>query len=110
HCAEIAVQLALTGVTRVRRFRVGEPSFFSAPVHMVLRLPGIGTAAAETEHRTAHRLDGHVARQNEQIGPRELRAVLLLNRPEQTARLVEIAVIRPRVQRRETLLATAAAA
>src|SRR5690606_33994104 len=108
--AQIAVQFAIAGIAAVRTFAVREPRFFSAPVHMVLRLPSIGATAAETEHRTAHRLDGDVARENEEVGPRQLCAVLLLDRPKQAARLVEVAVIRPRVERRETLLTTTAAA
>ena len=70
----------------------------------------VRTAAAETKHRPAHRLDGDIAGENEQIGPRKLRAVLLLDRPQEATRLIEVAVIRPRVQRREALLTTTAAA
>src|ERR1700754_4000433 len=77
---------------------------------MVLRLPHVGAAAAEAEHRAAHRLDGHVAGEDHQVGPRNLGAVLLLDRPEQAARLVEVAVIRPGVERSEALLAAPAAA
>src|SRR5262249_41537319 len=45
-----------------------------------------------------------------QVGPRELAAVLPLDRPQETACLVEIGVVRPTVERREALLATAGAA
>ena len=44
------------------------------------------------------------------VGPGQLLAVLLLHRPEQAAGLVEVAVVRPRVQRGEALRAGAAAA
>jgi hypothetical protein len=58
----------------------------------------------------AHRLVGDVAGQDDQVGPAELVAVFLLDRPQQAARLVEVAVVRPGVERRETLVAGAAAA
>ncbi len=110
HGAEIAGKFAVARVAAVRRFAIGKPSFFSAPVHVVLRLPYIGAAAAEAEHRAAHRLNRDVAGEDEQIRPRELGAVLLLDRPQQTAGLVEVAVVRPRIQRRKTLLPTSTAA
>ena len=43
--------------------------------------------------------------QNHKVGPRNLVAVLLLDRPQQPARLVEVHVVRPAVEWRETLLA-----
>ena len=52
----------------------------------------------------------HVAGEDEQVGPGELLAVLLLDRPQQPARLVEAGVVRPAVERREALGAAAAAA
>ena len=52
----------------------------------------------------------HVAGQDQQVGPGDLLAVLLLDRPEQPARLVEVRVVRPAIQRSEALLAFAAAA
>jgi hypothetical protein len=47
---------------------------------------------------------GDVAGEDHQVGPGDLVAVLLLDRPEQAARLVEVAVVRPAVERREALL------
>src|SRR4030095_5773292 len=44
-----------------------------------------------------------------EVGPRDLAPVLLLDRPQQAARLVEAHVVRPAVERREALLSPAAA-
>ena len=54
-------------------------------------------AASETEGFEAHRFEGEIARQNHQIGPGNLAAVLLLQRPQQAARFVEVCVIGPTV-------------
>src|SRR4030095_6236611 len=88
---------------------VGEPLGLLAPVHLLVRLPDVGTAAAEAERLEAHRLQRDVAREDHQVGPGDLLAVLLLDRPEQAARLVQAHVVRPAVERREALLAPAAA-
>ena len=45
-----------------------------------------------------------------EIGPGEFAAVFLLDRPQQPARLVEVGVVRPGIERREALLAGAGAA
>src|SRR3546814_2495908 len=42
--------------------------------------------------------------EDEQVGPTDLAAVFLLHRPQQAARLVEIAVVGPTVERGEALL------
>ena len=52
----------------------------------------------------------HVAGEDHQVGPRDLVAVLLLDRPQQATGLVEVAVVGPAVQRREALLAAIGAA
>src|SRR5664279_4642762 len=67
-------------------------------------------AAAEAEGLEAHRLQGAVAGQDHEVGPRELAAVHLLDGPEQTARLVQVAVVGPAVEGGEALLATAGTA
>ncbi len=46
----------------------------------------------------------------EQVGPGDLPAIFLLDRPQEPARLVEIHVVRPAVEGRETLLAGPGAA
>ncbi len=88
---------------------VREPRALGAPVH-VIGLPHVLAAAPEAEGREAHRLQGAVAREDDQVRPRDPAAVLLLDRPQQPARLVEVHVVRPAVERCEPLLAAGAAA
>jgi hypothetical protein len=104
HRAQRPLQLAVAGVALV-----SEPRVLRAPVDL-LRLPDVLAAEAEAERLEAHRLERDVAGEDEQVGPRELAAVLLLDRPEQAARLVEARVVGPAVQRREPLRALPAAA
>ncbi len=87
-----------------------QPLHLRAPVHVEVRLPDVFAAGREAEGAKAHRLERHVAGQDQQVGPGDLLAVLLLDRPEQAARLVDVDVVRPAVQRREALLAASAAA
>ncbi len=84
---------------------MADPLLLRAPVDVALGLEHVLAAAAEAEHRPAHGVDGDIAGQDEQVGPADRLAVLLLDRPEQPPRLVEVAVVRPAVQRREALLA-----
>ena len=87
-----------------------QPLGFPAPVDVLIRLPDVLAAAAEAEGLEAHRLQRDVAGEDHEVGPGDLAAVLLLDRPEQAARLVQADVVRPAVERREALLASAAAA
>ena len=80
-----------------------DPLAFGAPVD-ALRLVDVGAAAAEAEHRSAHRFNRDVPGEDEQIGPADVLAVFLLDRPQQAAGLVEVAVVRPGIERSETLL------
>ena len=73
-------------------------------------MPDVFAAEAEAEGLQAHRLVGDVAGEDDQVGPAELVAVFLLDRPQQAAGLVEVDVVRPGVERREALVAGAAAA
>ena len=66
-----------------------------APIDVVLGLVDVLAAAAEAEDRAAHRFDRDVAGEDQQVGPAEVAAVFLLDRPEQAPRLVEIGVVRP---------------
>ncbi len=84
-----------------------EPFGLAAPVHVQVRFPHVGAATGKTEGLETHGFQGHVAGEDQQVGPGNLLAILLLDGPEQAARLVQAHVVGPAVQRRETLLAAA---
>ena len=88
---------------------VAEPRVLGPPEDL-LGLPDVLAAEAEPEGRQPHRLVGAVAREDQEVGPGDLPAVLLLDRPEQAARLVQAHVVRPAVERGEALGAAAATA
>ena len=88
---------------------VAEPGVLGTPEDL-LGLPDVLAAEAEAEGLEAHVLQRDVAGEDEQVGPRDLLAVLLLDRPEQAAGLVEVGVVGPAVERREALAAVAGAA
>ena len=81
----------------------GEPLFFGAPIDVFLRLEDVFPATAESERLAAHGFDGAIAGEDHQVGPGNLVAVFLLDRPQQAAGLVEVGIVRPAVQRRKTL-------
>src|ERR1019366_8539914 len=58
---------------------------------------------AKTEGLESHRLQRDVTGQDHQVGPGYLPAVLLLDRPQQPASLVEAHVVRPAVEGRKPL-------
>ena len=86
-----------------------EPDVLRAPVDVLLWCPHVFTTTGEAERLEAHRLEGDVAGEDHEVGPGELATVLLLDRLEQSAGLVEVAVVRPAVQRGEPLGARRAA-
>ena len=86
---------------------VTEPGVLGAPEDLV-GLPNVLSPEAEAERLEAHRLVGDVAGVDEQIAPGDLPAVLLLDRPEQSARLVEARVVGPAVEGGEALSALTA--
>ena len=94
------LQITFTGVTLV----IAQPSVLRTPVNVFLRLPHIHTATGKTKGLEAHGFQCHVTGQNEQISPGNLLTVLLLDRPQQTARFVEVAVVRPAIEWGKTLL------
>src|SRR6185436_4400260 len=102
--AQRTLELAVPGVALVR-----EPLGLGAPVDVGLGLPDVLAPAAEPEGLEPHGLERDVAREDQEVGPRDLAAVLLLDRPDQPARLVEVGVIRPAVLGREALAAAAGA-
>ena len=87
-----------------------DPFLLGAPIDVALGLEHVGPAAAEAEDRPAHRLDRDIAGEDEQVGPADVLPVFLLDRPQQPPRLVEVAVVRPAVERGEALLAAVGAA
>ncbi|KUG22569.1 hypothetical protein ASZ90_007661 [hydrocarbon metagenome] len=89
---------------------VAQPFGFRTPVDVLFRFPDILTTATEAECLEAHCLQSDVAGQYHQIGPGYFPAVFLLDRPEQTACLVEVHVVRPAVEGCKTLIAGAATA
>src|SRR5215217_2493833 len=104
HGAEGAGELPLAAVALIP-----EPGVLGTPEDL-LGLPDVLAPEAEAEGLEPHRLQGAVAGEDEQIRPRELPAVLLLDGPEQPARLVEARVVGPAVEGGEALRTAAAAA
>jgi hypothetical protein len=95
HRAERIGELAVAAVPLV-----AQPGRFRAPVDL-FGFPAILASTGEAERLEAHRLERDVAGQHHQIRPRELAAVFFLDRPQQTAGLVEIGVVGPAAERRE---------
>ena len=83
---------------------VVEPDVLGTPVDVEFGLPDIRAPAGETECLESHRFQSAVAGQDHEIGPGDFSAVLLLDRPQQHARLVQVAVIGPAVDGREALV------
>ena len=104
HRAEGAGELPLAAVALV-----AEPGVLGTPEDL-LGLPDVLAAEAEAEGLEAHRLQGDVAGEHQQVGPGDLLAVLLLDRPQQAAGLVEVGVVGPAVERGEALGAVTGAA
>ncbi len=88
---------------------VAEPGVLRAPEDLV-RLPDVLSPEAEAERLEPHRFIGAVAGEDQEVGPGDLPAVLLLDRPEQPARLVEARVVGPTVEGGKALSAGAATA
>ena len=85
-----------------------EPLLLDSPVHVGLGSEGVHPSASEPQRLDAlevvahHALDRDVSGEYDEVGPGELRAVLLLDRPQDhVAGLVKIGIVRPRVQGRE---------
>ena len=105
HRAERIGELPVTAVALV-----SEPGVLGSPVDVLFGLPDVRAPATETERLETHRLEGDVPGENHEVGPGDLPAVLLFDRPEQAARLVEVRVVGPAVERGEALRARAATA
>src|SRR5262249_11180817 len=71
HGRERIFKLPITGITFVSK-----PGGLGAPINVLIRLPDILATAGKTECFESHRFQGDVARENHQVGPRNLAAVL----------------------------------
>ena len=74
-------QIAITGITAVRLVAGGQPFPFRTPVNVFLGLENVLTTTGKTKGLEAHGLKGHVASQDKQVGPGQLVAILLFDRP-----------------------------
>ena len=83
--------------------RVSKPLVFRTPVDVFFRLPDVLAPASEAEGLKAHRLQCTVSCKDQQVGPGDFLAIFLFDRPEQSARLVQVDVVRPAVEWRKTL-------
>ena len=63
---------------------VSQPLAFGSPIDVLLRFPDIFATTGESKRFQTHRLEGNISGQDHQIGPRDLVAVLLLDRPEES--------------------------
>eukprot|EP00041_Stephanoeca_diplocostata_P023823 m.593258 g.593258 ORF g.593258 m.593258 type:complete len:365 (-) comp22392_c0_seq9:328-1422(-) len=68
----------------------------------------VDPASTEPKHRTAHAFNRYRSCQNEQISPRQPLPILLFDRPQQMAGLVEIGVVLPAALGVESLSPTVA--
>ena len=73
-------------------------------------LPNVFATAGESEGLEAHRFQRDVTGENHEVGPGDLPAILLLDRPEQPARLIEVHIVGPAIEGREALFARACSA
>ena len=103
HGTERTGELPVTGVSLV-----AEPGVLRSPEDL-LGLPDVLPPEAEAERLEPHRLQRAVAGEDQEVGPGDLLAVLLLDRPQQPAGLVQVGVVGPAVERGEALGALAAA-
>jgi hypothetical protein len=110
HGGQRVFQIALAAVAAVGLVAGGQPLLLGAPVDVFFRRPDVRAATGKAEGLEAHGLHGHVAAQDEQVGPGNGVAVFLLDGPQQAAALVEVAVVGPAVERRKALVAGVGAA
>ncbi|MNO90539.1 hypothetical protein D3C76_820620 [compost metagenome] len=87
-----------------------QPFVFRAPVDILVRFPDVRPATGKAEGLEAHGFQRDVTGQDDQVGPGNLVAILLLDRPQQAAGLVQADVVGPAVERCKALLARAGAA
>ena len=61
---------------------IAQPGLLVPPVDVLFRLPHVLAPAGEPERLEPHRIEGDVAGQNHQVGPRKFTTVLLFDGPE----------------------------
>ena len=105
HGRERIFEIPVAGVALVF-----QPLVLGTPVDVLFRFPDVLASAAETEGLETHRFQGDISGEDHQVGPGNFPAVLLLDRPEQPARLVEVDIVGPAVEGRKALAAVACAA
>jgi hypothetical protein len=76
HGGERMVEITLTLVTIA-----AQPRVLRAPEDVFLRNPDVSATASEAEGLEAHRVERDVSGKNHEVGPGDLLAVLLLDRP-----------------------------
>src|SRR5262249_47577296 len=82
HGCERLLQIARAAVALIT-----EPRALGSPGDVFFGLPNVGTSTRKAKGLEAHGLERDVAGEYHQVAPRELLAVLLLDRPKQAARL-----------------------
>ena len=88
-------QIALAGVTAAFATTRREPLFLRTPIGVLFRMPNVGATEGETEGFQSHGFVSDIPRQKHQIRPTDFIAIFFLDRPEQTARFIQIRIVRP---------------
>ena len=93
------------GILEAIEWPMSQPGGLRTPVYVLIGFPGIFPASGKAECAKAHGLQRYIAGEDQQIRPRNLLPVFLLDRPQQPAIPIDQHVVGPRIERRETLLA-----
>src|SRR6202022_3213454 len=94
HGSQRILEIADAAVALVATW-IGEPGFLLAPVDDLVGLPHIGAPAAEAECLEAHGFERDIAGEDHEVGPGDFRAVFLLDRPQDPARLLGFPIVAP---------------
>ena len=73
-------------------------------------MPNVFPAEGKSEGLQTHGFVGHVAGQDDQVGPADLVAVFFLDRPQEATGLVQAGIVGPGIKGCETLIARAGTA
>jgi hypothetical protein len=76
---------------------IGQPCRFASPKHVFFGLPNVGTTTRKPKRGKTHRLESHVASENDQISPGDGIPVLAFQRPEQPTRFIKVGVVGPTI-------------